>query len=601
MKASASIFFALVFAVQSADAQVLLAKVPAAPPATRIFPSQKADPTSFTVHQREYREVYEYIVQHHPDRAALARLKVFDGAIASEAERDTRIQELIAALGDRWTKYYTPSQIAGYDALRARGAVGLGFSVLRQDKGTYIVGWIMLMSNAEQAGLRKGDEVISVDGKTLKELSPDATATLLADWSAGETAEVVARHGEQEKVYKIDAVTPEAKLVSGAIVDGRIAYIRVRDFSDFNLLPSFARLAPALKRQAGGKIEGIILDLRGNTGGYMQVAYEFATAFMHEGAIAHTTYRSGRLMQRSVYEAEPFLPDFLEATDENKALIAMLQTAPLVVLANGSTMSAAEMLTSALKDSGRATILGERTGGKGVSFNTITLSTGARLQLVSGTFAGPTGYEHHNKGIAPHHVVSQPRGRAGDVQLQKAVASLKAQPTAAPPVSVESAPGSPWSWKLPLSLLLLVAIGTIAVTVLVMRRVRPISERSKFRNRTTKSPEDAFEPQLADLAFDGSSGEGEPVDWAIVLKGGVTASSEDGGAFVPAIEAGDDCEMPVAEGTDCQSFLVSADSFYIGAACNMCGHNAVAGDILTERVDRSGCTLQCSRCGALTA
>ncbi len=594
----ALIFLALAFAVQSADAQVPLAKVPAAPPATRIFPSEKADLTKLSAQQREYREVYEYILQHHPYRSALANLKVFDGPIDSDADRDTRIQELIDSLGDRWTKYYSPRQIADYDALQTRGAVGLGFSVLRQDKGTYIVDWIMLKSSAEQAGLRKGDEVISVGGKTLKELSAEAVSTLVADWTAGQTAEVVARLGQKEAVYKIGAIIPEAQVVSTATVNGHIAYIRVRDFSDANLLPKFARLAPAVMRQAGGKVKGIVLDLRGNTGGYMQVGYEFATAFLHEGAIAHSTYRSGRLMQRSVYEVEPFLPDFLEPTDDNKALMTMLQTAPMVVLVNGSTMSAAEMLTNALKDSGRATIVGERTWGKGVSFNTITLSSGARLQLVSGTFAGPSGYEHQNKGIAPHRLVSQPRGRAGDLQLQKALAILKAAPTAklssaSPQVSVDSAPVSFFNWNL---LLLFGAIGTIVVTVLVWRHYRSVAGLAHSRRRVTESADDEIERQLVDFSFAEVSEDGEVLDWASILNGGVTVTSEDDGAFFPAIETGGDSGMILVEDLDCPSFVVAKDSFYVGALCGVCGCRAAVGDTLMERVHRSGCTLMCSRC-----
>jgi len=194
------------------------------------------------------------------------------------------------------------------------------------------------------------------------------------------------------------------------------------------MIANFMAAVDDLDTQASGKLEGIVFDLRGNPGGQFQLAIFVSSLFLEKGTIVTGTTRNGRLVTHTTYDVIPVLAHTVKnpPSDLDK-VVKILQTKPLSVLTDGSTASAAEIVTGALKDNGRAVIIGGTTYGKGVGYNRFNLPTGGVLLITSLDYLTPSGFNLSNKGIQPGIVVDQPRGSQVDEQLNAGVKSVKDQ------------------------------------------------------------------------------------------------------------------------------------------------------------------------------
>ncbi len=331
----------------------------------------------------------------HPvDRAALERAAV---------------EGMLAKLGDPWSTYYQPSEFAALsDSLDGRySGVGLW---LRPGGATGIeVGSVAPRSPSASGGVQAGDALVSVDGRVFNDVGTAATA-LRGDGSA-RLAPVIAvvRRGGTDHVLHIRRTVFASSEVSARKLAGGVTLIGVGTFS--RGVGRALRAVLAKDRKAA--THGIILDLRSNPGGLLSEAVEVASTWLDRGAVVSYEQRAG---PRQVLDAL------------GKGDVAT----PLVLLVDGGTASAAEVVAAALQDRGRAVLVGATTYGKGTVQEPTKLSDGSALELTVGHYLTPTGRSIDGVGVQPDVLVPPSAGAAAAEQralevLSGLVAALPAQ------------------------------------------------------------------------------------------------------------------------------------------------------------------------------
>ncbi len=529
-------------------------------PAKSFSAPAKATPTER--YQLQYREVVEYLLRFYNNHERIASLlKQSPPAMATEAERDEAIHKLIASLDDRWTVYRSPSELADANRRDASGDIAYGI-VLDEVKDGYVVAYVSGASPAYRAGIKRGDRIVAIDGLPISYLHHDVVKSLLYGQPGHVT--VTLRVQEHEVEVPLHLAASGARIVTSSIVEGAW-YFHVQSFSSDKILTEFAEEAEKLNK-ANGSPRGIILDLRGNHGGYMEFAYQFVSILVQEGKIGETVTRSGRVQSRTILEAQPIAPTLLRQTAANKRLVKILQTAPLVVLTDGSTISAGEMVASALKGTNRSTLVGTTTWGKGVSFHYINLVGGGQLQLCTGIFVGPDGFDHRNKGVSPHQVVERTSGSAVDAQLAAGLKALDVKRVPEPRVVVPPPPVP--DYTLPI---VLVGLGVLTVIV-----VATVAHRRSSRRRRPRSIDRSLDQQFA--------------VWVKQVEPGDAITEDEVVAILQAELVEPD------EPADCSALTLSHDHFMVGAPCDRCDHLLQAGETVVEVLSGTRTVLCCTAC-----
>lgn len=292
---------------------------------------------------------------------------------------------------DEYSAYLTPGQYADVAAAWRGEVVGVGVE-LAADEERLVVTQVLPGSPAEMAGVKSGDRLVRVEKKQAAGLPADAAADLLR----GEAGSVV----ELAIQSPGDAAPRVVKLLRQAVsvpsvseprfLGGRMAgigYVQITGFQDTTVVEFDEAL---VKLQMSG-LRVLVLDLRGNPGGLVDVAVQVAERFLQDGVVAST--RGQLRAYNRVYEARNTAP----------------LTVPLVVLIDGETASAAEMLAGALKDHKRATLVGQTTFGKGTIQRYWELATfAAGLRLTVARFYSPLGQPYGDTGVTPDVVAERP-------------------------------------------------------------------------------------------------------------------------------------------------------------------------------------------------
>ncbi len=248
---------------------------------------------------------------------------------------------------------------------------GLGISIEEND-GDLLIQFPNPGSPAERAGVRKHDRVVRIDGELMVNLGLDAAVERLR----GPVDEPVVLQVEREGSEELIELTVVRKIIAyhevqGKLLDGAVGYISIESFHGLVESGLKDRLAQ-LRREAGGNLKGLILDLRGNPGGLLSQAVAVSDLFLSEGDIVSTTDGRGRSKDAMEAKTEP--------TDAN---------VPLVVLISGSSASASEIVAGALRNNDRAVIIGERSFGKGSVQNLYDLDDGSKLKLTTQHYLTP--------------------------------------------------------------------------------------------------------------------------------------------------------------------------------------------------------------------
>lgn len=347
----------------------------------------------------------------------------FDGRLQTRRDLDNALFEMMGSLNDRWTRYVSAEQKAQQDSEEASGVVPLGLYLQARNNG--FIDYVERGSAAWEASLRRGDELVSIDGRSLQDMTEDdirqslkarvgASVTLIVRWDGVEHEIVLTARDVDE---------PEVEV---RLLEGNILYLRLSTFTE-------ERMISSLWQQVGRIHESsipsaIVLDLRGNGGGRLDLAVAFSNMVLPQGTIVSYTERNQRLLIHQtlqVVRTDSIFP----VDDEARAVLQLLYHAPMVVLVDGSTASAAEMVTAALQENGRATVFGTRTYGKGVGF--IESSLGWMLEgemsVTTLIYTTPAGNSVNGTGLEPDVIVEQSRLENFDAQLDAALEWLRSQ------------------------------------------------------------------------------------------------------------------------------------------------------------------------------
>ncbi|MFG3286138.1 S41 family peptidase [Streptomyces sp. NPDC048111] len=299
---------------------------------------------------------------------------------AAEAEADGKsgsraAEEAVGRSGDRWGAVYDKTQYEQYaDALDGR-YTGVGLWVARTADGRTQVARVQAGGPAARAGIAPGDVLRSIDGwSTEGRPVTDVVARLRGD-AAGSAVVLGLGRGPRTWTRTLDRAVLDTESVSVRALSDRVVMIKVAAFTK----GTGEQVRSAVRRAPRGA--GILLDLRGNSGGLVGEAVTAASAFLPGGLVA--TY---------------------DVHGKQQALYAKGGgdgTRPLVVVVDGGTMSAAELLTGALQDRGRAVTVGSRTFGKGSVQMPTGLAGGAVAELTVGHYRTPSGHGLDGTGITP--------------------------------------------------------------------------------------------------------------------------------------------------------------------------------------------------------
>ncbi|AFM43244.1 C-terminal processing peptidase [Desulfosporosinus acidiphilus SJ4] len=299
------------------------------------------------------------------------------------------IDEMLKRLGDPHTVYFTPQQYKDFEGSVNNSFTGIGIHIQVLPEGIKVVS-VVSGSPADEVGLKAGDMLLSADGQSLAGLSTDQAVNILRG-PEGSTVKINVQRGSESKDFTVTRRAITEPTVTGSVLDGHIGYVDISTFGEETPL-EFASTVIKLNSQ---HVNAWIVDLRDNGGGYLTSALSLAGFFIGPDVTIQVKDRSGIL---HLYQAPP------QPFTLNK---------PIVFLTNGNSASASEVLTSAVKDYRKATIVGTTTYGKGTAQDIFPLSNGGVLKMTVDHFYSAFGHEINKVGITP------------DVEIEKAD-SLKA-------------------------------------------------------------------------------------------------------------------------------------------------------------------------------
>jgi carboxyl-terminal processing protease len=321
-----------------------------------------------------------------------------------DAERleEVSIKGIVDSLGDRFSHYFPPSEARRFHQSVEGRFEGVGMRIEEVSKGLQVVS-VFDGSPAKRAGIRQGAIVTAVNGRSIAgESAETATAKIKGPPGTRVRLTLIEPGGERRRTVTVERERIEVPTVETRLktVDGkRLGIVELVTFSS----GAHGELRAAVERLEAQGAEGILLDVRGNGGGLLREAVLVASAFVEEGPIVST---DGRSRGRRVYHAE------------GEALERQL---PLVILVDNGSASASEIVAGALRDRGRAKLVGEKTFGKGVFQEVEPLSNGGALDLTVGRYYLPSGENIGTRGIAPQTKAKDNPRTGRDEALPKAL------------------------------------------------------------------------------------------------------------------------------------------------------------------------------------
>jgi carboxyl-terminal processing protease len=314
----------------------------------------------------------------------------------------------LAALHDPYSVLFVPPQFAKFNAFLGNektGGIGAIVSFVAATD-TASIDRVIPGGPAERAGLRAGDSIASIDGHSIADIGAHGLRDALRG-KIGTTVRIEATRADQHATYTLVRAQIHDPEVTVARF-GDVGYLALSRFGDRAGTELAADLSDLQRRGA----TAFVLDLRGNGGGYGDEATAVASAFIESGPIFTTRERGG-------------------ATTVSRASGKADFHAPLAVLVDGDTASAAEIVAGALQDDRVATLVGTRTFGKGVVQSVYPLPDGSAFKVTTARYTTPKGRDIDRIGIAPDVVVAEPQDAkrgdpATDPQLKAALDTLHA-------------------------------------------------------------------------------------------------------------------------------------------------------------------------------
>lgn len=334
--------------------------------------------------------------------------KNYDGTLDYEKMVNGAIEGMVNAVGDPYTNYLSPEDAQKLSNDLSGIISGIGAEVGLRDNRLVIIAPID-ESPAKKAGLLPGDYIVKINDESTAGMDIN-TAVSKIRGEAGTKVKIVIDRAGVEKSFEITRETVTVKSVKSAVIENSIGHITISRFDE----QTTDLVRAAIKDLSSKNIKKIVLDMRDNPGGYLNESVTTASLFIKDGVIV-TEKKDTILGKKSEYKAIGGGP---ATSDDVK----------IVVLINGGSASASEIVAGALKDRGRATLVGEKSYGKGSVQEIENLSRGAKLKITIAHWYTPNGRNIGKEGIEPDVLVKMTEADyvAGrDPQLAEAVKILK--------------------------------------------------------------------------------------------------------------------------------------------------------------------------------
>lgn len=317
---------------------------------------------------------------------------------------DGAIKGIVSSLNDPYSVYLDPKTYAQLSEQIKGSFGGLGILVgVKEDYLTVVRAY--KGTPAAKAGIAAGDIIIKIDERDAKGIDLETAITLMRGEVGSKVTLTLERNDTNEQMQftreltreEISVPTVESQVLPGTA----IGYAVISQFTEHTSEEMKENLAKLQNEQ----VKGLILDLRDNPGGELIAAVNVAKNFIPKGPIVFIDYRFGRDQEFS-----------------SEGHTAQL---PLIVLINGGSASAAEILAGAVKDTGAGTLVGAKTFGKGIVQTVFPLDNGAGLKLTTARYLTPNRNDIHESGIQPDILVQPEENSVIDVQLDRAIELMK--------------------------------------------------------------------------------------------------------------------------------------------------------------------------------
>ncbi len=326
----------------------------------------------------------------------------YDSVIKTPKDAYIAIDTMLASLNDPYTRFLDPNEFAEETRSISGSLFGIGIQIgIRDNKLTVIAP--IEDTPADRAGLQSNDIIIKINGKSTKGISIKKAADQIRG-PKGTAVNLLIKRGDKKINFKIVRDKIEIKSVSTkkpktAKLDKNIGYIRLNTFLSHTASDEVRKALIKLSNK-----DGYIFDLRSNPGGLLTNAIYISDMFLDSGYIVSTVDRDG-------YK------------ETQRASSRVITTKPLVVLINGGSASASEIFSGAMKDNGRAVLVGTKSFGKGLVQEINRLPGGAGVNITTQKYLTPNGTYIHKIGITPDVIVKNTKEdikRKKDEQLEKA-------------------------------------------------------------------------------------------------------------------------------------------------------------------------------------
>lgn len=299
--------------------------------------------------------------------------------VDKEKMLDSALNAMLNYLGDNYTTYLTDEQRKALEESLQGTYQGIGVEI-NKDR---VITKVTKNGPAEAAGLQAGDKFMSIDGTKLNDTDGNAVGLLIRGTDKKAVDIVVDRNGE-ELTFNVKIGTIEEPAIVYGMQENNIGYIQISKFSR----PLTSQMETALKELEANGMEKLIIDLRNNTGGYLDSAETTASLFLKKGKLIYSL------------EDKNSKEDYYDQTETSRDY-------PIVVLINNNSASSAEILAAALKDSYGAVLVGQTSYGKGKVQQTYDMKDGSMAKFTSARWLRPTGDCIDKKGIKPDFEVAQ--------------------------------------------------------------------------------------------------------------------------------------------------------------------------------------------------
>ena len=323
----------------------------------------------------------------------------YQGKIKTDEDARVAIDTMIASLNEPYTRFMTKKDYEDLTTSITSKIYGIGVNIY-SNAGKIEIFNVMPATPADFAQLKQGDIITAVNGKDTNGMNVSEVASLVRG-PENSVVELTILRNNKKITKKIKRKEIKIKTVRSSIVDNHIGYIQILSFMSGSTPNEFVDALNNTKNT-----DSLILDLRGNTGGLLDNAVFIADIFLQKGTIVDIIYRNG-------YKKSIRAQDEIQPIDK-----------PVVVLVNGASASASEILSGALKDYHRATLVGKKTFGKGLVQKVVPLPNKTGVNITIARYLTPNGTDINKLGIKPDVEIGNDyetiTNNKNDVQLEKA-------------------------------------------------------------------------------------------------------------------------------------------------------------------------------------